>query len=263
MYILPEKTLLIYELGKKNYLGVKTTTMLINNGENVQRRTLKSQIADKLASMISAGMIAEGDFLPSERDLAKTYNVSRDTIRGALQILSNQNFINTNQGFRTKVVKGAARRLESDEFSSELQNFDAITVAETRTVVEVSILKSAATNITQESLKKLAAMMEVQENILQDPVAFQISDKEFHTLIYNSGRNDLLAKIATDVYSYALEFRTLALKEELSTVRSLREHNQIYRALKTHDPEAAERAISAHVDSIFKSTLMMQNKDSE
>jgi DNA-binding FadR family transcriptional regulator len=213
--------------------------------------------------MISTGMITDEDFLPSERDLSKTYDVSRETIRGALQILSDQNFITISRGSRAQIVKGAAKNIESGGFSSVLQTFDAMTVAETRTVIEVAILRSAAINITQESLDKLAAMLVVQKSVLEDPVAFQISDNEFHSLIYSSGRNDLLAKIAADVYSYALEFRTVALKEELSTVRSFREHQQIFRALSNHDPDAAERAISAHVDSIFKSTLMMQNNNSE
>lgn len=242
---------------------VKSTNLLTDYNDEVRKRPLKSQIAEKLASMISTEMIAEGDFLPSERDLSKTYDVSRETIRGALQILSDQNFINIVRGSRTQVAKGAAKKIESSPFSSELQSFDAMTVAETRSVVEIAIVRSAAINITQESLDKLAAMLKVQESILQDPVAFQISDNEFHALIYSSGRNKLLAKIASDVYSYALEYRTVALKEELSTVRSFREHKQIYRALSSHDPDAAERAISAHVDSIFKSTLMMQNNNSE
>lgn len=246
-----------------NYLMLKSTSLLVDNRDEVKKRPLKSQIAEKLVSMISNSMIAEGDSLPSERDLAKTYGVSRETIRGALKILAEQNFIKVMKGFRTKVVKGASRRVESDLFSSELHNFDAATVAETRSVVEIAILRSAAINITQDSLEKLDQMLKMQESLLEDPIAFQISDKEFHILIYNSGRNGLLAKIAKDVYSYALEFRTSALQEELSTVRSLREHQQIYRALINHDPDAAERAIDAHVDSIFKSTLMMQKKESE
>jgi DNA-binding FadR family transcriptional regulator len=242
---------------------LKSNSLLVDNSDEVRKRPLKSQIAEKLVSMISNNMISEGDSLPSERDLAKTYGVSRETIRGALKILAEQNFIKIMKGFRTKVVKGALGRIESDLFSSGLNDFDAMTVAETRSVVEIAILRSAAINISQESIDKLADMLKVQESLLKDSVAFQISDKEFHTLIYNSGRNGLLAKIAKDVYSYALEFRTVALKEELSTVRSLREHHQIYRALKDHDPDAAERAVKAHVDSIFKSTLIMQNKDSE
>jgi GntR family transcriptional regulator, sialic acid-inducible nan operon repressor len=244
---------------------LKFTDLLTDHRGDVRKRPLKSQIAEKLISMISTGMISSEEFLPSERDLSKTYAVSRETIRGALQILSEQGIIKIMRGSRTQVIKGAAERIESGTFLNELQDFDALTVAEARTVVEVAIVRSAAINITQESLDKLAAMLGVQEHILQDPVAFQISDKEFHILIYNSGRNDLLANIAENVYSYALELRTVALKEELSTVRSFREHQQIFRALSNHDPDAAERAISDHVDSIFKSTLMMNknNNDSE
>lgn len=239
---------------------LKTDNLLAGYEGGVRKRPLKTQIAEKLTSMISAKMIAEGDNLPSERDLAKTYSVSRETIRGTLKILDDQNIIEVFKGLRTKVAKGASKRIKAGVFSNELRQFDAITVAETRAVVEVAILRSAAVNITQESLDQLAVLLQVQEGLTGDPVAFQISDKEFHSLIYNSGRNRLLAKISEDVYSYDLEFRTVALQEELSTVRSLREHHQIFRALKSHDPDAAERAIQAHIDSIFKSTLLMQKK---
>ncbi|MGX9415741.1 FadR/GntR family transcriptional regulator [Vibrio sp. RC27] len=230
---------------------------------DVRKRTLKSQIADKLGAMISSRMIAEGEALPSERDLAKSYDVSRETVRGALQILIEHGFIKVSQGNRSVVVEGAAKRIESSSALSDIQNYDAITVAETRKVVESAILRSAAININAEDLEKLESMLEYQESVIDDPVAFQISDNEFHTLIYQSCRNPLLTKMALDVYSYALEYRTAALLEETSTVRSLREHHQLFRSLKNHDPDAAERAIMAHVDSIFKSTLIMQNKDSE
>jgi len=242
---------------------LKSTNLLIEDRDAVRKRSLKSQIAEKLITMISNNMIAIGDSLPSERDLAKTYEVSRETIRGSLKILSEKNIIHMEKGFRAKVITGSTQTQQHDYFSSDLHEFNALTVAETRTVVEVAILRSAAINISDDSICKLAKMLKVQEGLLKDPVAFQISDKEFHTLIYNAGRNELLAQIAKDVYSYALEYRNVALKEELSTVRSLREHQQIYRALISHDPDAAERAITAHVDSIFKSTLMMQKKESE
>ena len=63
--------------------------------------------------------------------------------------------------------------------------------------------------------------------------------------------------MASNIYSYALEFRNMALKAERATERSLREHRQIFRALEQHDPDAAERAMTGHVDSIFKSSIMM------
>ena len=230
---------------------------------DVRKHTLKSQIADKLGAMISSHMIKEGEALPSERELAKSYDVSRETVRGALQILTEHGFIEVSQGSRSVVVKGAAKRIETSSVLNDIQSYDAITVAETRKVVESAILRSAAINISDSDLEKLESMLAYQGSVLDDPVAFQISDNEFHTIIYQSCRNALLTKMALDVYSYALEYRTAALLEEASTVRSLREHHQLFRSLKDHDPDAAERAIVSHVDSIFKSTLIMQNKDSE
>jgi DNA-binding FadR family transcriptional regulator len=226
----------------------------------VQRNTLKSQVAEKLMYMISTGLIAPDDFLPSERNLSETFSVSRETIRGALQILSSKKLIEVARGTRTRILAGptvvAGKELVAN-LVDQLENYDVTTVAEARRVVEAAIVKSAAINISSSDLKKLAAMMDTQEKVLDDAVAFQISDREFHKLIYNSGGNTLLEKMASNIYSYALEFRNMALKAERATERSLREHRQIYRALEQHDPDAAERAMTGHVDSIFKSSIMM------
>jgi DNA-binding FadR family transcriptional regulator len=226
----------------------------------VQRNTLKSQVAEKLMYMISTGLITSDDFLPSERNLSETFSVSRETIRGALQILSSKKLIEVARGTRTRILAGptvvAGKELDIN-LVDQLENYDVTTVAEARRVVEAAIVKSAAINISSSDLKKLAAMMDTQEKVLDDAVAFQISDREFHKLIYNSGGNELLEKMASNIYSYALEFRNMALKAERATERSLREHRQIYRALEQHDPDAAERAMTGHVDSIFKSSILM------
>jgi DNA-binding FadR family transcriptional regulator len=226
----------------------------------VQRNTLKSQVAEKLMYMISTGLITSDDFLPSERNLSETFSVSRETIRGALQILSSKKLIEVARGTRTRILAGptvvAGKELVAN-LVDQLENYDVTTVAEARRVVEAAIVRSAAINISSSDLKKLAAMMDTQEKVLDDAVAFQISDREFHKLIYNSGGNPLLEKMASNIYSYALEFRNMALKAERATERSLREHRQIYRALEQHDPDAAERAMTGHVDSIFKSSIMM------
>ncbi|MDP2574367.1 FCD domain-containing protein [Vibrio penaeicida] len=234
-----------------------------NYSSDVSRLTLKSQIADKLSALIASKMIEEGEALPSERELAKSYDVSRETIRGALGILSERGLITVSRGRKSIVTKGSTEIIQSSNIVEDIQNYDAFTVVETRKVIESAILRSAAINIKDEDIEKLSSLIEYQETVLDDHIAFQVSDKEFHTVIYQACRNTLLSKIAIDVYSYALEHRTAALAEEKSTVRSLREHHQILRSLKSHDPDAAERSILGHVDSIFKSTLIMQNKDNE
>ena len=78
-----------------------------NYSSDVSRLTLKSQIADKLSALIASKMIEEGEALPSERELAKSYDVSRETIRGALGILSERKLITVSQ----QVRRGRAARL--------------------------------------------------------------------------------------------------------------------------------------------------------
>jgi len=240
-------------------IKLEESVNLIAEERGVQRNTLKSQVADKLVYMISTGLISSDDFLPSERNLSEAFSVSRETIRGALQILSGNKVIEVARGSRTKILmkSGEEPVPVSVPGLDMLQSYDMTTVAEARRVVEASVLRSAAMNISKAGLESLSDMMDTQAKVLDDPVAFQISDREFHNLIYKAGENELLEKIASNIYSYALEYRNMALKAERATERSLREHKQIFRALAKHDPDAAERAITGHVDSIFKSSIMM------
>jgi GntR family transcriptional regulator len=56
------------------------------------------QIAESLASRIRSGELATGDRLPSERQLSSELDVSRMTVRQALQLLREQGLIDNQQG---------------------------------------------------------------------------------------------------------------------------------------------------------------------
>ena len=236
-----------------------STVSMFAETAGMKRRTLKDQLAEKLTYMISAGFIREGDELPSERELANTLNVSRETVRGAIQLLVAKGLVEVSQGARTRVAKLLDEHWKGSS-ALALHNYDISTVTETRRVVEIAILRSAAINISSKELDRLGSLVGSQEGMLKDPVAFHISDHEFHSLIYQAGENALLAKIAGDVYSYALDARHIAMNQENAIERSVREHMSIYRALEKHDPDAAERAVAGHLDSIHKSTINALDK---
>lgn len=56
--------------------------------QHVSRQSMKAIIAERFATLIASGVLSVGDPLPGERDLASAMGVSRETIRGALLILS-------------------------------------------------------------------------------------------------------------------------------------------------------------------------------
>lgn len=237
---------------------------LLTREDGFRKITLKDQLAEKIASMITAGLIAENEQLPSERDLAETFNVSRETVRGALQLLHDYQYVEISHGARTRALN-VSHLTDTVTDALQIDTYDAVTVAEARKVIEIAILRAAANNISAKDLQRLEKLIVAQEKMLaeDDAVGFHISDKEFHGIIYAAGGNPLLAKMADDVYSYALESRHTAMQEENAIQRSVNEHKSVYRALASHDADAAERAVKEHLDSIQKSTLRALERHSK
>src|ERR1700684_4138922 len=56
------------------------------------------KIADRLRDQITRGTLAPDDRLPSEPDLVRQYDASRNTVRLALALLTNQGLVVTRQG---------------------------------------------------------------------------------------------------------------------------------------------------------------------
>ena len=65
------------------------------------------QIADRLRDQIWSGTLGPGERLPSEPDLVREHDASRNTVRLAIALLTNQGLVVTRQGLGTFVVEPA------------------------------------------------------------------------------------------------------------------------------------------------------------
>jgi GntR family transcriptional regulator len=74
----------------------------INRNSNLP---LYDQIENNIRDLITQGILKEGDTIPSEWELARIYGVSRLTIRKALGILVQKNWLIKRQGVGTFVTK--------------------------------------------------------------------------------------------------------------------------------------------------------------
>lgn len=63
------------------------------------------QLYEKLRKHIVDGLYREGDLLPSENELCHLYNLTRPTVRKALDLLTNEGFIKRHQGLGSIVHK--------------------------------------------------------------------------------------------------------------------------------------------------------------
>lgn len=220
----------------------------------IAKRTVKDQINDKLAYMIHSGLLRPGDELPSERELAATLGVSRETVRAAIGVLQARKMVEVSQGARTKVIgRGAMPLHESVGILGDLKHRSLDEVAEARAAVEVQVIWLASQRIKPAQLARLQALVDEQRT-MTDPVRFQISDQEFHHTLYQSCGNGLLADVVFDFYGYALEYRRIALVRRNAIAQSVAEHQAIVDALRKGAPEGAVEAMRQHLDQVHRTT---------
>ena len=219
------------------------------------RRTVRERISDKLASLVASGILDVGDELPSERELASMFAVSRETVRGALQTLAAKGIIEIMQGARTRIISAKIDTLKIGVSSpSAINSYDLESVHNARLLVERAVVAEAAIRIDEATLGRLEQSLAIQKHTFRDPLHFLICDREFHVAIYRSSSNPLLADFVTDLYTFMLDHRRLAVSQPGAIEKSYRDHVTIFEALRRNDPEAAVAAFGRHIDRIYATT---------
>ncbi len=186
--------------------------------------------------------ILEGTYAPSQRlieqELAQELSVGRQNIRAALNQLQNEGLVVIEPYRGAKV---ATLSLE--------ETLDAMTA---RTILESALIRYAAANITDESLQVLAKCLEgiksaLDENNLEE---YTHQNTLFDETIYEAAGNKTVPLLIKQVKTRIarLQLRTILLPGRKTD--SLKEHQAIYNALKNHDQDAAEVAVTAHLKSI-------------
>jgi DNA-binding FadR family transcriptional regulator len=223
--------------------------------EAIVKWSVRDAIGEKIVSMIASGAIGVGDTLPSERDLAAALNVSRESVRGAVQNLAARGILEISHGARTRVVKADVSSLRIGGGNIKpVDEYDLDTVHSARMFVEREIIADAAKRIDETTLAILETLLGAQKTAVNDPVRFLISDREFHLVLYHAADNALLADFASDLYAFMLNHRRKAVAQLGAIAISIKEHEAIFTALKKRDAEGAIAAIGRHTERIYRTT---------
>jgi DNA-binding FadR family transcriptional regulator len=219
------------------------------------KKSIKDEIAEKIAALIASGVLQVGDVLPSERDIAAGLNVSRETIRGAMSALAARGILSVSHGARTRVISanvgpvtiGIGKARAMDAYSVEA-------VHASRLLIEREVVADAALRIDKVTMARLEASLQAQSAALGDPVRFLICDREFHLTIYAKAGNALLADFASDLYAHMMTYRRKAVARPGAIAQSIDDHQAIMEALRARDADAAVKAFATHTERINATT---------
>ena len=122
----------------------------------IKQEKISTKIAEQIKTLINSGELKPGDALPPERELVKVFNVSRASLREALNTLAGMGFLEMSQKHRT-IVKSLASGRITDPLHHLLQE-DIQTVfelIEVRKAVETWSAYHAAKRATADDIARL------------------------------------------------------------------------------------------------------------
>ncbi|WP_029030730.1 FCD domain-containing protein [Salinarimonas rosea] len=222
----------------------------------IRRQRLFEEVAARLQRTIVEGGLREGDPLPSERELTSRFQVGRATIREALLALEQRGVVTVSNGERARVARPEAGRLiEALSGAAGLylaqpqgmRDFQAV-----RHMVERAIVRDVARAATPEDLDRIAAALEQNGRARGDRVRFRETDLAFHAEIVRTLANPLLFGTHEALSGWLAAQRAVCLEEEDAEARAFGFHQRIFAALVACDPDAAEAAMSEHLDDVAR-----------
>lgn len=159
-------------------------------------RTYK-RLSERLQEFMSKDELHPGEKLPSERALAKSFGVSRSSVREAIRTLSEKGLLESRQGDGTYLCKQCIGSLEAALITAVDEESDLFdNVMEFRMVFEPSMAEVAASRITKEYLDHLKVITCNQHLCYLSQGDDMSLDTEFHQIIAESTRNPLFIETA-------------------------------------------------------------------
>jgi DNA-binding FadR family transcriptional regulator len=220
----------------------------------VRRRKLYEEIVEQIERLMLEGRLAPGDQLPSERDLMSRFQVGRTAVREALFALNRMGLISLQNGERALVTRPTPRIL-LNELSASVRHMlsasDGVrNFQNARVLFETALARDAAANATDEDIGRLEAALVRNRQTLGDAEAFIASDVAFHYVLAEMPRNPIFTALHAAIAEWLQEQRATSVHEHGSPEAAYRAHERIFRAVKDHDVDEAERAMRDHLEEV-------------
>ncbi|HVV14070.1 FadR/GntR family transcriptional regulator [Amycolatopsis sp.] len=218
--------------------------------ESPHRRTrgVGVELAARLERMIATGEFGPGSRLPGERDLATSLEVSRASVREALQHLEAKNLVERVHGRGTIVLPPPEQVTELYEELTDTAK-ELAHIAELRVVVEPRIAEFAALRATGPDLRQLADILARSHERLSTAQSLQL-DVEFHLALARASQNPLLNALNTLASSWTSDVRSHSHATREGRRISCDGHRAIYDAVLARDGDAAAAAMTRHLADV-------------
>jgi DNA-binding FadR family transcriptional regulator len=221
----------------------------------VRRLTALDTVRARIALAIDLGLLAPGERLPPNSDIAAALDVGEMTVRRALESLCEDGVLVRRRG-RTGGTHVAAHPPRTAVVEAETYLDDAESVhamIDQRLALESGLVFLAGSRVTREQLAVLDRLVE-RMDAAADWAQFHAADEAFHRALAAAadrpGAAEMLDGVLADLYAYYLPYPVEYLRE------SNAEHREMVEALRAADGARAAEVCRRHVDVLHRTMFM-------
>ena len=195
-------------------------------------------------------LIAPGTSL-SEKEISVRFNVSRQPVREAFIKLAENGLIQIRPQRGSYVTKISMQQVRNGCFVRE--------------AIERAVVRRAAQMITQEQNYLLEQNLHQQKMAIehQQQSAFFALDDAFHQSLARIADCQLAWDTVENIKSAIDRVRYMSLDHVSPAEMLLRQHQDIFDALTSHNEEAVDAAMHRHLHEISESILLIRKENSD
>jgi DNA-binding FadR family transcriptional regulator len=214
----------------------------------IRQRKAADEVVTVIVDAIRGGIYEVGDKLPREADLASRLEVSRTTLREAIDTLRRAGIVSVKRGNaggmvvrKRSIPAGVLSAIEGDSQANMRS------LLEVRRPLELTAALLAAQRVSTEEFLSLRVLVERLDDLLDDLDEFIAVDLAFHVRIAHLSGNAVLADYVTaTLRRYALARAHLPVGH-VGLPLGVRLHRETYAALATRDPARIVLALDDHL----------------
>ncbi|HXG51749.1 MAG TPA: FadR/GntR family transcriptional regulator [candidate division Zixibacteria bacterium] len=222
----------------------------------IKKTRIHEEVMSQIHELIRQGKFKAGDQLPSERELAEIFKVSRTSVREALRALETQGLVVSRTGAGNFVADLPVESLVAPLARLLVEEKNALAeVFELRKLIEPHIASLAAKRASRRDIEEMKRILDRQAAAVDRGETGVEADTDFHFTIARATQNRALEKLVSalmDVLSHSREESLQTLDRRRASIDA---HRAIVAAVGRHDGAGAHRAMLRHIEEVEENVL--------
>jgi DNA-binding FadR family transcriptional regulator len=216
----------------------------------IGRRSLVDTVVSRIREVIEQGHLRAGDRLPTEAELGEQLGVSRTVVREAVRQLESLGLLSVRRGRGMFVGDGDSLThcVQMLRSALTLSPKELLQFTEFRKAIECYAARCAAHQATPVDLADLTRLCDEMDCEGRDYLEAMRIDFQFHRRLMAITGNQLMCSVLEVIQEFVLVAMVQTTPKPRDREQSHRRHLAIVRAIRSGDPNAAEKAMADHME---------------